>query len=47
MKLSSRKRLFELDALRGFSLLGIILMNILSFSLPYEQAFYQISLIKA
>ncbi|MEB7037702.1 DUF418 domain-containing protein [Staphylococcus gallinarum] len=39
MKLSSRKRLFELDALRGFSLLGIILMNILSFSLPYEQAF--------
>ncbi|MCG7339414.1 DUF418 domain-containing protein [Staphylococcus sp. ACRSN] len=33
------KRLFELDALRGFSLFGIILMNILSFSMPYDQAF--------
>lgn len=37
--MSARNRLFELDALRGFSLFGIILMNILTFSLPYEQAF--------
>lgn len=31
-----KRRLFELDALRGMSLLGIILMNILLFSFPYE-----------
>ncbi|PHK49873.1 DUF418 domain-containing protein [Staphylococcus edaphicus] len=35
--MSSQQRLFELDALRGLSLLGIILMNILEFSFPYEQ----------
>ncbi|RIM72984.1 DUF418 domain-containing protein, partial [Staphylococcus arlettae] len=30
------QRLFELDALRGMSLLGIVLMNILIFSFPYD-----------
>lgn len=33
-----KQRIFELDALRGISLFGIILMNILVFSLPYEMA---------
>ncbi|MHC3759480.1 DUF418 domain-containing protein [Staphylococcus succinus] len=35
----SQKRLFELDALRGLSLFGIVLMNILVFSMPYEEAY--------
>lgn len=34
----TKQRIFELDALRGISLFGIILMNILAFSLPYEIA---------
>lgn len=34
----TKQRIFELDALRGISLFGIILMNILVFSLPYEMA---------
>lgn len=35
---SSQQRLYEIDALRGLSLLGIILMNILVFSFPYEES---------
>lgn len=34
----SQQRLYEIDALRGLSLLGIILMNILVFSFPYEES---------
>lgn len=34
-----QRRIFELDALRGLSLFGILLMNILVFSMPYEEAF--------
>ncbi|PTG41131.1 DUF418 domain-containing protein, partial [Staphylococcus cohnii] len=37
--MSTQQRIFELDALRGFSLLGIVLMNILTFSMPYEESF--------
>ncbi|MDN5610115.1 MAG: DUF418 domain-containing protein, partial [Staphylococcus equorum] len=37
--MSPQRRLFELDALRGFSLFGIILMNILVFSFPYEETY--------
>ncbi|HLR18513.1 MAG TPA: DUF418 domain-containing protein [Staphylococcus sp.] len=37
--MSPQSRLFELDALRGFSLFGIILMNILVFSFPYEEIY--------
>ncbi|MEB7856486.1 DUF418 domain-containing protein [Staphylococcus xylosus] len=36
--MSSQQRLYEIDALRGLSLLGIILMNILVFSFPYEES---------
>ena len=36
--MSSQQRLHEIDALRGLSLLGIILMNILVFSFPYEES---------
>src|SRR5699024_563439 len=32
----ARERIFSIDALRGFSLLGIILMNILTFAYPYQ-----------
>ena len=32
----AKERIFSIDALRGFSLLGIILMNILTFAYPYQ-----------
>lgn len=32
----SKQRIFSIDALRGFSLLGILMMNILTFAYPYQ-----------
>ncbi|UXU83167.1 DUF418 domain-containing protein [Mammaliicoccus sciuri] len=32
----AEQRIFSIDALRGFSLLGILLMNILTFAYPYQ-----------
>ncbi|WP_418128419.1 DUF418 domain-containing protein [Staphylococcus sp. HKU1] len=37
--MTTSKRVFELDALRGLSLFGILLMNILPFSFPYDESF--------
>ncbi|EKU48066.1 hypothetical protein [Staphylococcus massiliensis] len=36
MSTQKKERIFELDALRGISLFGILLMNILNFSFPYK-----------
>lgn len=32
----AKQRIFSIDALKGFSLLGILLMNILTFAYPYQ-----------
>lgn len=39
-----KQRIIELDALRGMSLFGILLMNILVFSFPYEHVRLDVAL---
>lgn len=41
---SKKQRIIELDALRGMSLFGILLMNILVFSFPYEHVRLDVAL---
>ncbi|QHW38004.1 DUF418 domain-containing protein [Staphylococcus ursi] len=41
---SKKQRIIELDALRGISLFGILLMNILVFSFPYEHVRLDVAL---